>query len=115
MRPLDRRVPASWRSCRPRLEGLEARDLPSVAAPPIRHGIGEPRTHPGLRPDALWAVTTTSPIKIGNQVFPPGTYAVPQPTGREIHRQLFTAALRRTVRRQRAPVLQPGRHDPHLQ
>jgi hypothetical protein len=34
-------------------------------------------------------VTTTFPIQIGNQVFPPGTYAVPQPTAAELARQTF--------------------------
>jgi hypothetical protein len=35
--------------------------------------------------------TTTAPIQIGSQVFPPGTYAVPQPTQAEIRRQIFWA------------------------
>jgi hypothetical protein len=34
-------------------------------------------------------VTTTFPIQIGNQVFPPGTYAVPQPTAAELARETF--------------------------
>jgi hypothetical protein len=39
---------------------------------------------------ALYApVTTTVPIQIGSQVFPPGTYPVPQPTQAEIRRQTF--------------------------
>jgi hypothetical protein len=36
-------------------------------------------------------ITTTQPIKIGNQVFPPGTYAVPQPNAAEVQRQTFWA------------------------
>jgi hypothetical protein len=36
-------------------------------------------------------ITTTEPIKIGNQVFPPGTYAVPQPSAAEVRRQIFWA------------------------
>jgi hypothetical protein len=36
-------------------------------------------------------ITTTVPIKIGNTVFPPGTYPVPQPTQAEIHRETFWA------------------------
>jgi hypothetical protein len=36
-------------------------------------------------------ITTTQPIQLGNQVFPPGTYAVPQPTSAEIRRQTFWA------------------------
>ena len=34
-------------------------------------------------------VTTTSPITVGNQTFPAGTYSVPQPTPLEIKRQTF--------------------------
>lgn len=36
-------------------------------------------------------ITTTVPIKIGTTVFPPGTYAVPQPTETEIHHETFWA------------------------
>lgn len=36
-------------------------------------------------------VTTTQPITIGGQTFPPGTYTTPQPTPRELHRQTFWA------------------------
>jgi hypothetical protein len=36
-------------------------------------------------------VTTTTSIEVGNQVFPPGTYAVPQPTAAEVKRQSFVA------------------------
>jgi hypothetical protein len=34
-------------------------------------------------------VTTTTPITVGNQTFPAGTYAVPQPTPREVRRETF--------------------------
>jgi hypothetical protein len=34
-------------------------------------------------------VTTTAPITVGNQTFPAGTYAVPQPTPSEVRRQTF--------------------------
>jgi hypothetical protein len=34
-------------------------------------------------------VTTTTPITVGNQTFPAGTYSVPQPTSLEIKRQTF--------------------------
>jgi hypothetical protein len=34
-------------------------------------------------------VTTTEPITIGAQTFPPGTYSVPQPTQSEINRETF--------------------------
>jgi hypothetical protein len=36
-------------------------------------------------------VTTTEPIQVGTQVFPPGTYPVPQPTPAEVRRQTFWA------------------------
>lgn len=36
-------------------------------------------------------ITTTVPIKIGTTVFPPGTYAVAQPSQAEIHRETFWA------------------------
>jgi hypothetical protein len=50
----------------------------------------DPALIPGFLKILYAPVTTTSPIRIGNQVFPPGTYAVPQPTGAEIKRQRFT-------------------------
>ncbi len=34
-------------------------------------------------------VTTTTPTTVGNQTFPAGTYAVPQPTPREVKRETF--------------------------
>ncbi len=36
-------------------------------------------------------ITTTAPLKVGNQVFPAGTYAVPQPSASEIRRETFWA------------------------
>jgi hypothetical protein len=36
-------------------------------------------------------ITTTQSIQVGSQVFPPGTYSVPQPTKAEIHRETFWA------------------------
>jgi hypothetical protein len=108
MQPLEGRQRRSRRSCRPSLEGLEARHLPSVAAvlaePPSAGGnvvsalgtgghiTGAPlHVDPTLIPGFLQAlhgpVTTTVPIQIGNQVFPPGTYAVPQPTDAEVKRE----------------------------
>jgi hypothetical protein len=36
-------------------------------------------------------ITTTQSIEVGNQVFPPGTYSVPQPSQAEIRRQTFWA------------------------
>ena len=41
-------------------------------------------------------VTTTTPITVGNQTFPPGTYSVPQPTPREVQRQSFWAEYQGT-------------------
>jgi hypothetical protein len=34
-------------------------------------------------------ITTTQPIQVGNQVFPPGTFTVPQPSQAEIRRETF--------------------------
>jgi hypothetical protein len=36
-------------------------------------------------------ITTTSPVTVGGQTFPPGTYPVPQPTPAEIRRETFWA------------------------
>jgi hypothetical protein len=36
-------------------------------------------------------ITTTQSIQVGSQVFPPGTYSVPQPTQAEIRRETFWA------------------------
>jgi hypothetical protein len=36
-------------------------------------------------------ITTTQPVQVGSQVFPPGTYSVPQPTQAEIRRETFWA------------------------
>jgi hypothetical protein len=107
MRPQNRREGPPRRACRPSLEGLEARDLPSVAAPPAsatQTGAGlvqalgtvnrptdtltlDPALIPGFLKTLYSPITTTVPIQIGNQVFPPGTYPVPQPTTPEIQRE----------------------------
>jgi hypothetical protein len=109
MRPLNRREGHARRTCRPGLEGLETRDLPSTAAPLAqlpRPGGGlaqtlgslstsipvkpaDPALISGLVKRRYAPVTTTFPIKIGNQVFPPGTFPVPQPTGTEVQRETF--------------------------
>ena len=34
-------------------------------------------------------LTTTTPITVAKETFPAGTYSVPQPTPREVHRQTF--------------------------
>jgi hypothetical protein len=42
--------------------------------------------------NALYApLTTSTPIQVGHQVFPPGTYAVPQPSQAEVRRETFWA------------------------
>jgi hypothetical protein len=51
----------------------------------------DPSLIPGFIQALYSPITTTKPIKVGNQVFPPGTYAVPQPTDSEVNRQQFTA------------------------
>jgi hypothetical protein len=109
MRPLNRREGHSRRNCRPSLEGLETRDLLSVAAPQaqmLRLGAGgslvlgnlttstpvkpaDPAVIQELVNSLFKPVTTTVPIQIGNQVFAPGTYAVPQPTSNEVQRETF--------------------------
>jgi hypothetical protein len=106
MRPLKRRESQCRRNFRPSLEGLETRDLPSAATPRLvqAHAGGSAIAvaganvstdlrplNPGLIPafvNKLYGpITTTTPVTIGNQVFPPGTYAVPQPTSAELRRE----------------------------
>jgi hypothetical protein len=102
------------RRYRPSLEGLEGRDLPSAAtaliaaAGPaaVARSPRAPATGGQQIPTPAWVnesllqglarslyapITTTDPIQVGSQVFPPGTYAVPQPTPAEIRRQTFWA------------------------
>jgi hypothetical protein len=120
------------RCCRPCLEGLEARDLPStwqvVGPNPGHRGANGPYlnlivvkdssrgggavahrvppsrgqvapTPPWVNEDLLQGlastlsapVTTTRPIQVGNLVFAPGTYPVPQPTRSEIRRETLWA------------------------
>lgn len=79
------------------LEGLEPRELPSTL--PVAGGTasGTTATPPWVRPAilqevtaALYApITTTTDTTVGGQTFPAGTYAVPQPTPAEIHRETF--------------------------
>jgi hypothetical protein len=108
MRPLMRRESQSRRAYRPSLEAMETRDLPSAATPILAraHSRGsaiaagganvstdlkplDPGLIPVLVKSLYGPITTTAPIRIGNQVFPPGTYAVPQPTGTELLRESF--------------------------
>jgi hypothetical protein len=48
---------------------------------------------PGFVKTLYGPVTTTVPIRIGNQVFPPGTYPVPQPAPAEVRRETFSATF----------------------
>ncbi|MGO9600233.1 MAG: hypothetical protein ACLP7Q_19790 [Isosphaeraceae bacterium] len=113
MRPLFRSQCPSRRFCQPGVEGLETRALLSTVAPngPLAHAPAAPVQY--VSPQALSTsiapanptviqqlvqmlykpVTTTFPIEIGNQVFPPGTYQVPQPTAAEIKRETFVERL----------------------
>lgn len=77
---------------RPGLENLEARDLPSGshAAASASAGRGTSSTISQLVGSLYAPVTTTAPIQVGNQEFPAGTYAVPQPTADEVRRQTFS-------------------------
>ncbi len=79
---------------RPGLESLEARDLPSAlhaaAAASTAAGRGTSSTISQLVSSLYAPVTTTAPIQVGNQVFPAGSYPVPQPTAAEVRRQTFS-------------------------
>jgi hypothetical protein len=91
-----KRQPRSQRR-RPALEGLEPRAMLStlqVAGGQATSTSGAPTW---VRPAILQQVaaslsapiTTTTTETIGGQTFPAGTYAVPQPTSAEIHRETF--------------------------
>src|SRR5262245_60527430 len=43
----------------------------------------------GLAQSLYAPITITTPVQVGSQVFPPGTYTVPQPTQEEVHRETF--------------------------
>jgi hypothetical protein len=77
---------------RPGLERLEARDLPSTlhAATPASAGRSTSSIISGLVNSLYAPVTTTAPITVGNQMFPAGTYTVPQPTAAEVRRETLT-------------------------
>jgi hypothetical protein len=77
---------------RPGLEHLEARDLPSAsyAAASTAAGRGTSSTISQLVSSLYAPVTTTAPIQVGNQVFPAGSYPVPQPTAAEVRRETLT-------------------------
>ena len=59
-------------------------------------------------------ITTTSPITVGNQTFPAGTYSVPQPTASEVRASDFLARIHRDLHGRTAAVLKPVGHDPHF-
>ena len=88
MRPLERCEVSSRRTCRPSLEGLEARDLPANV------GALTSALDPALVAtlvNRLYApVVTTTAVTVGGTTFPAGTYPVPQPTASEIQRETFT-------------------------
>jgi hypothetical protein len=112
------------RRYRPRLEGLEARELlsavrvvgPAPGKQPDLNLIRMVETHrsaraggglttpgqqvptprwvnenllPGLAQSLYAPITTTTPVQVGSQVFPAGTYTVPQPTTAEVRRETF--------------------------
>jgi hypothetical protein len=79
------------RRYRPGLEGLEDRDLLSTAAGSANslNSVVNSPLIAQLVQQLYGPITTTDPIQIGNRIFPPGTYAVPQPTPSEIRRQVF--------------------------
>jgi hypothetical protein len=57
----------------------------AIAAPPwVSESFLQSLAHELYAP-----ITTTEPITVGTQTFPPGTYSVPQPTQREINRETF--------------------------
>jgi hypothetical protein len=45
----------------------------------------------GLAQTLYAPITTTTPVTVGGQTYPPGTYSVPQPTPAEIKRETFWA------------------------
>jgi hypothetical protein len=92
------------RRCRPRLEGLERREVPTAVHPGgtaavslLRAGAASRNTPPWVSQTVLDQVsaslyapiTTTSSTTVGGINYPPGTYSVPQPTPAEIGRQTF--------------------------
>jgi hypothetical protein len=98
------------RRYRPRIEGLEGRDLPSGASPSLemiaaaRESSTASAQVSASSSIPSWVdlnylhslvntlygpVTTTMPVTIGGQTFPAGTYNVPQPTAHEFRREIF--------------------------
>jgi hypothetical protein len=79
------------RRFRPCIESLDARELPSsfgghIARTPAWVNENLLQNLAGT----LYApITTTAPIQVGNKIFQPGTYSVPQPTHAEVARQTF--------------------------
>ncbi len=69
---------------RPASRPQSARGRPSATPPWVNESLIQ-----SLAAQVYSPITTTEPIKIGNSVFPPGTYAVPQPTQAEIKHETF--------------------------
>lgn len=88
--------------CRPRVEGLEPREVPAVIHPAAA-ALASPRAPAtGHAPPwvsqailnqvaaSLYApITTTTSTTVGGVTYPPGTYPVPQPTPAELRRETF--------------------------
>jgi hypothetical protein len=88
--------------CRPRVEGLEPREVPAMIHPAAAalasiHAVPTGNVPPWVSQatlnqvaDLLYApITTTASTTVGGVTYPPGTYSVPQPTPAEIRRQTF--------------------------
>jgi hypothetical protein len=82
---------ARQRRFRPCIESLDARELPSSFGGQFaRTPTWVNETLLANLATTLYApLTTTTPIQVGNTIFPPGTYSVPQPTKAEVARQTF--------------------------
>ena len=100
--------PRTPRRFRPCLEALDARELPSslpvlhagsrAAVSRVPDASGQTASTPpwvnqslleGLAAQLYAPLVTTTSIQVGSEIFPPGTYSVPQPTPAEIRRQTF--------------------------
>ncbi len=93
------------RRCRPRLEGLERREVPTTLQPAGTAALALSQAATGSTGKSpawvsqtvlnqvaatLYApITTTSTTTIGGVTYPPGTYSVPQPSAAEIQRETF--------------------------
>jgi hypothetical protein len=105
IRDLPSGLVSGSRSTTPSLARLEAliqarQNAVSAAANPGVSTKGQSASTPawvnpsllqGLATTLYQPITTTTPIRIGSQIFPPGAYSVPQPTPAEIQRETFWA------------------------